>query len=248
MLRTSQAPAKVRSTCRWLARALTPAAAALLVACGGGGGDSAAPANQVSGPPTTAATLANTANDAREATKTLVNAGLEMAAQGAAFSSLANVFVAPIAGVRSPNADSLAQIQAVRSRSCEGLLDLGCLGTVVEDTNVPDTATSAVPGDYYSLNFQGVSGFLGNNFVAFNGVIRLDFLSTVNLDAPDFAGLDLTLSASNFQGEVGGVPFGPVTQSARLQVSQQRVVSLTANGQRFSGLSSISFRGDGNVR
>ncbi|EHR70363.1 hypothetical protein BurJ1DRAFT_1495 [Burkholderiales bacterium JOSHI_001] len=247
MLRTAPVPvpAPVPTTRRWIARALAPAATAWLVACGGGGGDSSSPADQVAGPPTVAATLSASTTDASRSAQSAVASADAAATRARSLSGLAALVGAPIgsAPVQLAGLHTRAQIQAVTTSACTDFFDLPCSGSIVLDTNVADNATTVRPNDYVDVRFQSAGGLLLGSQVSLNGRLRVDFLSTLNLNATTFPGMDVLLTLDAFGGAVNGAAFGPISDIGRLQISSSGVSTMTAGGASYQGLSGVTTSG-----
>jgi hypothetical protein len=236
---------------RWFARALAPAAAALLVACGGGGGDGTSPADQVAGPPTTAATLVGSSTDASQSARAAVASADAAAARARSLSGLSALLGQPVgsARVRPAASNPREQIQAVTTSSCVDFFEtLSCSGSIVLDTNVAETATTVGPNDYADVRFQAVSGPLLGNQVSLNGRLRVDFLSVLNLNATTFTGMDLLLTLDGFSGTVNGSAFGPLSDVGRLQIDSNGASTVTAGGARYQGLSGVTTSGANSYR
>lgn len=229
----------------WRLHLLATATVALLAACGGGGGgsdDSAA--SEVVGPPTVAATLVNTASEAQQSASTAA-AGADTAVQRFsamnAFSAFLGEPVVPLSAAPRGQKQALA----VQTASCIDLLDPPCTGSALVDTSVADGATLVNPGDWVDIRFQSLSGTLFGAQLAFNGHLRMDFLSSLNLNATSFSGLDMKLSFDGLGGTVNGAAFGPVSDVFRLQINAQGASTITAGGASYSGLSGVDITGSG---
>lgn len=238
---------------RWRGTAAAVALALWLAACGGGGGGGGSPADQVAGPPATAATLGTSATDATQAVQAVLAATVGAANQGAALANVRSLLEAPITrGPGSPVAGRETvqaapvrdvQPQAVRTAGCVEVVDVPCTGSVVVDTNVPDNATTLQPGNYVAFTFQGLAGGLQGDPVVFNGGLRVDFLSAFAQGSGSLDGTDLVITTSNLSGTVGGVSFGPLNEAARLQVAANGPIVITAGGRRYTNMNSVNFVG-----
>ena len=235
--------------------ALALALAALLVACGGGGGGDGAstpPADEVAGPPTAAATMVNSVSEAQSAARAVV-AGADAAVNRVSslngFSVLVGGPVVPHGVATAPRPQVLGaarvQAQAVSTAACAELVDLPCSGSATLDTNIPDSATRVNPGDYADLQFAALDGQLFGQHVVMNGRVRIDFLSALDLNASQFNGLDLKLKLVGFGGSVNGTVFGPVSDTARLQINTQGGLDMTAGGVSYRGLHGVTMSGAG---
>jgi hypothetical protein len=135
---------------------------------------------------------------------------------------------------------------AVQTVGCTDFFDPPCAGSITLDTNVADTATSVKPGDYADVQFASASGSLLGQTVALNGRLRIDFLSAFDLNATQFNGLDLKLEFDAFGGSLNGASFGPVSDTARLQINDaQGGVKIIAGGASYSGLHGVTISGSG---
>lgn len=135
---------------------------------------------------------------------------------------------------------------AVQTAACADLLDPPCSGSASYDTNVADSATVVNPGDWADIQFQSLTGSLFGLQLSFNGHLRMDFLSTVDLDATSLSSLDVKVTFDTFTGSVNGAGFGPVSDAFRLQINGQGVSTITAGGASYSGLHGVSVSGSGN--
>lgn len=229
----------------WRLRLLTTATVALLAACGGGGdgSDDSAAADAV-GPPTVAATLVNTPTEAQQSASTTV-AGADTALQRFsamnAFSAFLGEPVIPLSAAPRGQKQALA----VQTAVCADLFDPPCAGTAAVDTNVADNATVLNPGDWVDIRFQSLSGAMFGAQLAFDGHVRMDFLSSLNLNATSFNGLDMKLSFDGLGGTVNGAAFGPVSDVFRLQINAQGASTITAGGASYTGLTGVDITGSG---
>lgn len=242
-----------------LPAALTAAFTAALVACGGGGGGSSA--SSVTAPPSTGATLTNSSTDASQSAQAVVAGAGAAAARVGSMSGVSAVFGAPVGtqsatrahalGAPSEAAPGAAAAQrkralAVATLGCAELVDPPCTGSATSDTNITANATGIVPGNYFDLQFAALSGSLFGKSVVLNGHMRIEFLSALAFNATTFPGLDLQILLDGFNGSVGGVPFGPTSDLARLQINAQGLSTVTAAGITYIGLNTVTLSGNGN--
>ena len=226
---------------------------ALLVASGGGGGDAGtAAADEIAGPPAVSAALINTTGEAQRAAQAVV-AGADAAANRAnALNGLGVLVGSPVlpqSVVTAPRRQVLgvgrARALAVQTAACAEIVDPPCTGSVTLDTNIADNATRANPGDYADMQFAALSGALFGQQVAMNGRMRIDFLSTLDLNATSFTGLDLKLKLDGFGGSVNGTSFGPISDTSRLQINANGVATIIAAGASYSDLHGVAISGAG---
>ena len=152
---------------------------------------------------------------------------------------------APATRQVAPSAGRDVQAQAVQTESCTALLDAPCSGSATLDTNVADTATVIRPGDYADLRFLSLSGSMLGERLTLNGRMRIDFLSTLDINATQNPGLDLTLLLDGFAGSINGQSFGPISDTSRLQIDTQGVTTITGGGASFTGMSGMSVTANG---
>lgn len=249
------------------ARAPIPARVALgllvtlLSACGGGGGGGgSSPSPSVTAPPSVGAALTSSPNDAAQSAQAVVAGATAAAARVGTMSGLSAVFGAPVGtqsaprelaqGASAPANSGVAGQRkhplAAQTLPCSEFVDPPCTGNVVADTNIPPTAASIVPGNFFDLQFGALSGSLFGKSVQLNGHMRIDFLSTLALNATTFPGLDLQILLDGFSGSVSGVGFGPTSDLARLQINGAGVTTITAAGATYTGLDTITLSGNGN--
>lgn len=230
-----------------------------LAACGGGGGDgggsgaSEAPV----GPPTTAASLGSTATDATEAVKSAVSAADGIAARYTSLTSFSALFGVPIAqGQALPMAALRAfantrtppdrqRALAVTNVGCLEVVDGPCTGSAVFDTNIPDTANSVSAGQYLEVSFNSITGYTLGVPVTMNGKLRIEFLSSVNLNAAQLTSVSLRLKFVNLSGSVNGVAYGPLNDLLDLGLDSLGNATLTAGGARYGTLDGVSVTGAG---
>lgn len=243
-----------RSASRRLRGGLALSLTALLVACGGGGsGDGGTTqAEEIAGPPVSAAALANSAGEAQRAAQAVV-AGADAAANRVSalngLSVLVGNPVLPQSAVAAPRRQLLgvarARPLAVQTATCADVLDPPCSGSATLDTNIADSATRANAGDYADMQFAALSGSLFGQQVVMNGRMRIDFLSVLDLNATSFSGLDLKLKLESFGGTVNGASFGPISDTSRFQISAQGVATVIAAGASYSDLHGVAISGAG---
>ena len=223
-----------------------------MAGCGGGSGDpGVAPTGDVVGPPTVAATLGTAASDATAASRATGEAADATIARSAAMGGLFGLVNSP--GSNAP-ATPLLQRAAAASRkralraenmSCDDFVDLPCTGNAVADTNIAESATAVIPGDYIDIRFNNLSGRLFGASTSLLGRMRLDFQSGLNLSGGTLAGLNVLVTLEQLSGSLAGYAFGPVSDVGRLQVSATGVQTITAGGRSFSGLRSVTATGAG---
>ncbi len=238
-----------------LHRALPAALAALLVACGGGGGDgSATPGAQVSGPPTVAAVLGNSPADAAQSAQAAVGGAAAAVTRANSLSGLSALFGGSVGSLQvhlpatrqvAMSAGHDVQPLAVQTAACTDLLSLPCVGSATVDTDIVDTANVIRAGNYADLRFLSLSGNLLGQRLTLSGRMRIDFLSTIDLNAAQNPGLDLKLLLDGFGGSVNGQSFGPISDLSRLQVDAQGVGTLTAGGASYTGMTGTSVSDNG---
>lgn len=246
-------PAPRRGTGSLRRHSLALSLTALLVACGGGGGDSGpAQADEITGPPTVAAALANNTSEAQRATQAVVTSAAAAANRVSALNGLSALVGAPVvpqSGIAAPRSQRLAVARAhplaVQTAACVDIVDAPCTGSATLDTNIADTATRVNAGDYADIQFAALNGALFGQQVLMNGRMRIDFLSALDLESTSFNGLDLKLKLVDFGGSVNGTNFGPISDTGRLQISTSGVVTMIAAGASYSGLRGVSITGAG---
>ena len=228
---------------------------ALLVACGGGGdsgGGTQSVTDEVVGPPTASASLSNTTAEAQQSAPAIVAAADAAASRVESLSGLSAVFGGSVVpqgllddGRRQILATGQVLPASVQSVGCTDFFDPPCAGSITMDTNVADTATAVKPGDYADIQFGSASGSLFGQSVALNGRLRIDFLSAFDFNATQFNGLDLKLKLEAFGGSLNGAGFGPVSDTARLQIDTQARVTIVAGGASYTGLHGVTISGSG---
>ena len=214
-----------------------------LGACGGGGGGDDGPPAIVS-PPTTAATLGASTTEAaaaaqgavESATKavelyaTLGQGPVPITAQGEAALSRA-----------LPGASSREQALARQTISCVDFLGISdCSGTVTIDTNLSDSSTVAVPGTYITVIFNALRATVEGDSLALDGAMRIDFLTTFDLNSTSFANQRLELTLQDFGGSAEGVSFGPYNVRALIEYDANEASTVTMDGVRIAGIENIA--------
>lgn len=235
-----------------------------LSACGGGGGGDAGASPVVSfsdpptGPPAVIAAMGPSATDAVDSVKAVVAAADGLVARHGSMKALgaalgvsvaggpAPVSLAPVLQRASRLPDGRAHILATTIEPCTEVVDAPCSGNVVMDTNVPDNAASVARGQYLEATFNGISGWLNGQAVTFAGGLRMEFLSALNLNVTQLAGLGLRLKFTAFSGTLAGAAFGPITETADLVFDGQGIPALTSNGARYFDLTGVTVTGTGN--
>jgi hypothetical protein len=215
---------------------------ALLAACGGGGGGGDEPA-AIEAPPAAAAALQGTATSAGAAAAAAL-ASAERLVQVSA--SLDGGFVPLGSGAGSPAAWArsalLRREQALASETlpCSSLFGTtACSGSITVDTNASGNATVLPAGTYVTLSFNALQGTVEGSTLAFNGAMRIDYLTAFDVNAVSLAGLRFQLTLTAFSGTADGVSFGPVTETALFEFNAQGVSSITIDGLRIGGLDNL---------
>lgn len=239
----------------WQRHAVMGAVASVLVACGGGGGSDAgstAQADQILGPPTVAASLVNSSDEAKLSMQTMVEGADKAASRASSLSGLSALLGLPVgtlsvasSGQKEAQSTTGVHAMSVQTQACNTFLASPCTGSATLDTNIADNANVINVGDFADVTFASLSGPLDGLNVFMNGHMRIDFLSTFNLNSSMFSGLDLKLKLDNFSGSVNGASFGPVSDSAHMQINAQGVSTVTAGGVSYIGLKGVSVTGAG---
>lgn len=230
--------------------------AVLLAACGGGGGGDGGAgtpqADEIVGPPTASASMANTGGEAQSAARAVVagaDAAINRVSSLNGLSVLVGSPVVQQSVVTAPPRQILGTARvrplAVKTAACAEIVDLPCSGNAILDTNLADTATRVNPGDFADIQFASLDGMVYGQHVVMNGRMRIDFLSALDLNTTQFNGLDLRLKLVDFGGSVNGTAFGPVSDTARFQISTQGSLTMTAGGASYSGIRGVSMSGAG---
>jgi hypothetical protein len=218
---------------------------ALLAACGGGGGGGGGsdPAAALEAPPTSAAALQGSASSASGAAAAAL-ASAERLVQISA--SLDGGFVPLGNGLGSPAAWSRTALLrresalATETVPCSSFFGTtACSGSITVDTNASGNATVLPAGTYVTLTFNALQGTVEGSPVAFNGVMRIDYLTTFDLNAVSLAGLRFQLALTALSGTADGVSFGPFTETALFEFDAQGVSSITIDGLRIGGLDNL---------
>lgn len=211
-----------------------------LGACGGGGGGDSPPS--LVSPPTTAASLSASTAEAASAAQGAVDAAAEAVEL---YATLGNGPV-PITGAggamsRSLFARSLReQAQARETVGCADFLGIAdCTGTVTIDTNLSDSGTVAAPGTYITIIFNALRATVDGDTLALDGVMRVEFLTSFDLNSTSFANQRMELTLQDFAGSAGGVSFGPYDVHALIEYDANEVSTVTIDGVRIEGLENI---------
>lgn len=230
-----------------------------LAACGGGGGDAgSSPSEAPVGPPATAASLAASTGDAIEVAKSAVSGADGVVSRYTALSGFSALMGVPIAGSQAvPMAAvrAAARLQRpadgrqvaldVRAVSCLDVVDGPCTGTATMDTNIPQTATSVSAGQYVEVNFSNISGYSMGYALTLNGRLRIEFLTSVNLNQATLANVGLRLQFVALGGSFAGVSYGPLTELMDLTLDASGEASLVSSGARYGVMDAISITGAG---
>jgi hypothetical protein len=226
----------------WLAAAAT---ATLLGACGGGGGDSpAAAAPVLLAPPTTAATLQSTSTEASGAAAATADSAQRLVQLSASLNGnlpLARSGTAALSWSRAALSASREQPLATRSVTCADFFgSTACSGSLTVDTNATGTGSVIPAGTYATLTFSALQGSVGGSPVLLNGTLRLDYLTSFDINAATPAGLRFQLTFSGFSGTAEGVSFGPLSAIALYEFDAQGVGLLTIDGLRITGFETMT--------
>lgn len=236
----------------WRRRVGAVLVAAAMAACGGGGGGGdtgAQPAPGPSGPPTTAATLADTSSDAVSVTQAAVSAADGLVSQQGALNGLGALFPvgatgsSPSSGVAFVGHPRRMRAQAVTNLTCTELFEVSCTGTATLDTNIADNATTVTAGQYIDVTFSGVSFAMAGEQLGFNGGLRIDFLTGFN--GSSVANLSLRISTRALTVTADGVSFGPSSETLDLSFDSAGVPSLITDGARYGSAAGVSVSGQG---
>ena len=237
-----------------------------LAACGGGGGggdsNTVTFSDPPAAPPTTVAAVGFTSADAIDLVKASVAAADGVVARQNALLSLGSLLGAPLAtspdslalepvlalavrqSVRAAAADRV-RILAVTTDPCTELVNAPCTGTITTDTNISDTATAVLAGQYVDVTFNSISGTLDGVAVSFAGRMRIEFLTGFNANSTSVAGLGLRIKLVGFSGSVAGNAFGPVSNTMDLSFNAQGVPTIVTGGIRFGIVQGVSITGAG---
>lgn len=229
-------------------RLAVSSAIVLLAACGGGGGGSTGPSLQ--SPPSTAATLSPSATEATEALKAINGGGSAIAKQDAGPDSL----FLPTGDPFSASSGSAAalygnaagsgreQPMAVTNVACTSILPPPCSGSLSLDTNLdPNTGSATIPaGVYLSFSFNALQGSFQGKAINISGTLRVDFLTTIDINASSFANSRFQVLSLGLGGSIAGEPFGRGDRVALVEFDAQGGATLTTEGMSFSRLSGIT--------
>lgn len=240
----------------WRRLAGAAVVAGALAACGGGSGGGgsdpvAPPAEAPTGPPATAAALADTTADAVDVTQAAVAAADGLVSRGSTLNGLSAVLGAPVtgaapdAGVALVRRSSMMRVQAVTTAGCTEVVDAPCSGSARLDTDIDDSATSVAAGQYLDVTFNAIAGFLFGESIAFDGRLRVEFLTAFSESAQSIAGLGLRLRADGLTVTAGGVTVGPITEVADVRFDANAQPSVVVDGARYGALSSVEVTGEG---
>jgi hypothetical protein len=221
-------------------------AALLLSACGGGGGGAGGGSESaLEAPPTSAAALQGTSTGAGSATA----AALASADRLVQLSASLNGGFVPLGGSAfSPSAFARGAFNRVRERplatetlACSAFFGTtACTGSITVTTNASNPSATVLPaGTYVQVAFSALSGTVSGMPVAFNGVMRLDYLTAFDLNAVSLAGVSFRLTLTDFSGTAEGVAFGPVTETALFEFDSQGAASITIDGLQVRGLDNL---------
>ncbi|BAL94097.1 hypothetical protein [Rubrivivax gelatinosus] len=208
-----------------------------LAACGGGGGGGSPYGDDVKAPPTAAATFTATSGSAIGGVQSAVAASDRAIDSQASLVGL-DVLLgdAGASGKVSAKSAGTVHAQASDTASCYELFQVTpCAGQVVVSTNADANSNVIAAGKYIAFDFQQIAFGSGNAAVAIDGGLRVDFETAVNFDVGLRPGDSLRIAFDGLRGNSGGVAFGPVDFSARLQYSTAGF-QLTADGVRYTAL------------
>lgn len=229
--------------------------AGALAACGGGGGGGDTPyGDEVQAPPTAAASLTASSASAIGGVQAAASAADHAVdAQGSLLGLDALLGGALGTGKAGAQAAGGVRAQASETGSCYELFQVTpCAGQVVFSTDADTNSAVIAAGKYVSLDFQGIAFGSGSEAVAIDGGLRVDFETSLDTSIGLRTGDSLRIGFDTLQGSVGGVAFGPIDFSARLQYTASGL-QLTADGVRYTGLDVATSGGatviaDGSVR
>jgi hypothetical protein len=213
-----------------------------LVGCGGGGGGGGSePPPTLVVPPTTPATLGASTTEAAAAAQGAAQA----AAKAVELYATLGQGPLPVTAQGGVMARVLSgrvlreQPQARETLTCSEFLGVStCTGTVTIDTNVADSGI-AVPGTYVAIIFNGLQATVDGDTLSLDGTMRIDFLTTFDLNSSSFANQRMELTLDDFAGSADGVSFGPYNVRALIEYDANEVSTLTIDGVRISGLENI---------
>ncbi|MGC4076721.1 MAG: hypothetical protein QM702_06735 [Rubrivivax sp.] len=215
----------------------TAVVAGTLAACGGGGGGGSPYGDDVKAPPTAAATITGTSSGAIGGVQSAVAASDRAIDSQASLVGLDLLLGgASVTGKVSAQGAGTVRAQASQSASCYELLKITpCAGQVVVSGSA-DLNSALIPaGKYVQVDFQDLAFGSGSEAVAIDGALRIDFETALDANAGFRIGDSLRIGFDTLRGSVGGVAFGPVDFSARLQYTAAGF-QLTADGVRYTAL------------
>lgn len=227
----------------WLAAA---GLATLLGACGGGGGDSAAAAAPVlEAPPSTAASLQTTSMEASGAAAATADSSQRLVQLSASLNGnllpLASSGTSALSWSRAALSASREHPLATRSLTCADFFGTtACSGSLTVDTNATGTGSVIPAGTYVTLTFSALQGSLSGSPMLLNGTLRLDYLTSFDVNAATPAGLRFQLGFSGFSGTSEGVSFGPLSAIALYEFDAQGAGQLTIDGLRITGFETVT--------
>lgn len=215
----------------------TAVVAGTLAACGGGGGGGSPYGDDVKAPPTSAATITGTSSGAIGGVQSAVAASDRAIDSQASLVGLDVLFGdAGASGKVSAKSAGTVHAQASDTASCYELFQVTpCAGQVVLSTNADANSNVIAAGKYIAFDFQQIAFGSGNAAVAIDGGLRVDFETSVNFAVGLRPGDSLRIAFDGLRGNSGGVAFGPVDFSARLQYTAAGF-QLTADGVRYTAL------------
>jgi hypothetical protein len=231
---------------------LATLAASALVACGGGGGgdDNAGPSLEA--PPTVAATLsAGTAEASSAAVAAVVGAQrvveLDAGVNGNALPLGSSNASPAMLARRALVATTRERALAVQTLSCTDFFGAGsCSGSVTVDTNASGNSTVVPAGTYLALSFNELQGSFGGSPLQLDGTLRIDFLTSADLDDESPANARFTLTLMDFEGNDAGVVFGPFNEVALFEFDSAGEQLVTVDGLRIGGLDTLTVTDDDN--
>lgn len=210
--------------------------AGTLAACGGGGGGSTY-GDDVKAPPSAAASITASSSGAIGGVQSAVAASNRAIDSQASLVGLDVLFGgAGASGKVSAQGAGKVRAQASDTVSCYEIFEVTpCAGSVVVSTNADANSNTIPAGKYIAFDFQQIAFGSGTEAVAIDGGLRVDFETSVNFAVGFRPGDSLRIGFEGIRGSSGGVAFGPVDFSARLQYSADGV-QLTADGVRYTAL------------
>lgn len=239
-------------------RAFLVLCTAVLAACGGGGGGDAASSGVASpvGPPTTQASVGASATDAQEASRTVAAAADDAVTRTAALGGFFGFVGAPIGlqgtplgatlnGAARAGSEDVKRALRVEVAPCDDFFDPGCSGTATIDTNIAETAQRIAAGDYADIRFNSLTGRLYGYSASLSGRMRIDFDAALDPNAPSLAGLNVRVLLEALRGQLGGQPFGPISDAVRIQIGANNERTITMSARSYSGLSGLTVSGSG---